>query len=148
MALAQVFVTGPAVARLGEQRAVVVGMLVGGTSFLLYALIRQGWTVYAIIVFSALQGLVYPSMNALLSRMTDASNQGALQGGMASVGSFAAIIGPITMTQALAAGAEHGTTGAAFLTAAALVFIAMMVIYFGVLRRAAVTPILAEDRKV
>ena len=43
--------------------------------------------VYAIIFFSALQGLVYPSMNALLSRMTDASHQGALQGGMASIAS-------------------------------------------------------------
>ena len=31
----------------------------------------QGWLVYAIIFFSALQGLVYPSLNALLSRMTD-----------------------------------------------------------------------------
>jgi len=148
MALAQVFVTGPAVAKLGEQRAVVVGMLVGGTSFLLYALINQGWAVYAIIVFSALQGLVYPSMNALLSRMTDASNQGALQGGMASVGSVAAIVGPITLTQALAAGAEHGTTGAAFLTAALLVAVGLAVVYFGVLRRTAVGATLAEDRQV
>jgi DHA1 family tetracycline resistance protein-like MFS transporter len=148
MALAQVFVTGPAVARLGEQRAVIVGMLVGGTSFLLYALIDQGWAVYAVIVFSALQGLVYPSINALLSRMTDASNQGALQGGMASLGSVAAIIGPITMTQALAAGAEHGTTGAAFFSAAALVFVGMLVIYFGVLKRAEVGGDLAEDRQV
>jgi len=148
MALAQVFVTGPAVARLGEQRAVIVGMLVGGTSFLLYALVNQGWAVYAIIIFSALQGLVYPSINALLSRMTDASNQGALQGGMASLGSVAAIIGPITMTQALAAGAEHGTTGAAFFTAAALVFVGMMIIYFGVLRRAVASPALVEDRQV
>jgi len=148
MALAQVFVTGPAVAKLGEQRAVVVGMLVGGTSFLLYALIKQGWAVYAIIVFSALQGLVYPSMNALLSRMTDASNQGALQGGMASVGSVAAIVGPITLTQALAAGAEHGTTGAAFLTAALLVAVGLAVVYFGVLRRTAVGATLAEDRQV
>jgi len=148
MALAQVFVTGPAVARLGEQRAVIVGMLVGGTSFLLYALVNQGWAVYAIIIFSALQGLVYPSINALLSRMTDASNQGALQGGMASLGSVAAIIGPITMTQALATGAEHGTTGAAFFTAAALVFVGMMIIYFGVLRGAVASPTLAEDRQV
>jgi DHA1 family tetracycline resistance protein-like MFS transporter len=147
MALAQVFVTGPAVARLGEQRAVIVGMLVGGTSFLLYALVNQGWAVYAIIIFSALQGLVYPSINALLSRMTDASNQGALQGGMASLGSVAAIIGPITMTQALAAGAEHGTTGAAFFTAAALVFVGMMIIYFGVIRRAVASPALVEDRQ-
>ena len=52
------------------------------------------------------------------------------------------------MTQALAAGAEHGTTGAAFVTAAVLVLAGMMVIYFGVLRRTAASGILAEDRQV
>ena len=116
-------------------------MLVGGTSFLLYAFVSVGWAVYVIIFFSALQGLVYPSLNALLSRMTDASNQGALQGGMASVASVAAIVGPLTLTQALAFGAERGTTGAAFLTAAAAIAMAMAVIYFGVLRRIAPAPV-------
>jgi DHA1 family tetracycline resistance protein-like MFS transporter len=135
MGIAQVFITGPLVAKLGEQRAVVIGMVVGGLSFLFYALVTQGWLVYAIIFFSALQGLVYPSLNALLSRMTDASNQGALQGGMSSVASVAAIVGPLFMTQALAFGAERGTTGAAFLSAAVLVLIALMVVYVGVIRR-------------
>jgi len=137
MAVAQVFITGPAVKKFGEQVSVVIGMLVGGISFALYAFVSTTWAVYAIIFFSALQGLVYPSLNALLSRMTDASNQGALQGGNASVASIAAIIGPLTMTQALAFGAERGTTGAAFLLAAALVAITMGVVYFGVLKRTA-----------
>ena len=137
MALAQVFLTGRFVARFGEQRSVIIGMLVGGTSFALYAFVGAGWEVYPIIFFSALQGLVYPSMNALLSRMTDASNQGALQGGMASVASVAAIVGPLAMTQTLAFGAEHGEPGAAFLAAATLVLIAMLIIWFGVLQRTA-----------
>ena len=135
MGLAQVFITGRAVAKFGESRTVVIGMLVGGLSFLFYAFVSVDWLVYVIIFFSALQGLVYPSLNALLSRMTDASNQGALQGGMASVASVAAIIGPLTLTQALAFGAEHGTTGAAFLTAAILVLTALLVVWFGVLAR-------------
>jgi MFS transporter, DHA1 family, tetracycline resistance protein len=135
MALAQTFVTGRAIARFGEARTVVIGMIVGGTSFLLYVFAREGWQVYAIIFFSALQGLVYPSMNALLSRMTDASHQGALQGGMASIASIAAIFGPLAMTQALAFGAEHGEPGGAFLLAAMLVFTALMIVIFGVVRR-------------
>lgn len=137
MAVAQVFITGPAVARFGEQRSVIIGMLVGGASFALYAFVTTTWAVYAILFFSALQGLVYPSLNALLSRMTDASNQGALQGGMASVASVAAVAGPLAMTQALAFGAERGTTGAAFLLAAALVAVTMAVIFFGVIKRTA-----------
>jgi len=135
MALAQVFLTGRAVARFGEERSIVTGMLVGGSAFALYAFVPQGWMVYPIIFFSALQGLVYPSTNALLSKMTDASNQGALQGGMASIASVGAIVGPLAMTQALAAGAEQGFPGSAFLTAAVLVAMALMVIWLGVLRR-------------
>ena len=80
MGLAQVFVTGRVIARFGEARTVVIGMVVGGLSFLAYVFVTQSWMVYAIIAFGALQGLVYPSMNALLSRMTDASHQGALDG--------------------------------------------------------------------
>jgi DHA1 family tetracycline resistance protein-like MFS transporter len=135
MALAQIFLTGRVVHRFGEERSIVTGMLAGGTAFALYAFVPQGWMVYPIIFFSALQGLVYPSTNALLSRMTDASNQGALQGGMASVASVAAIVGPLLMTQTLAIGSEHGLPGSAFLTAAAMVGLAILVLTFGVLKR-------------
>jgi DHA1 family tetracycline resistance protein-like MFS transporter len=135
MGLAQIFVTGAAIVRFGEARTVVIGMVVGGLSFLGYVFVRQDWMVYAIIFFSALQGLVWPSINALLSRMTDASHQGALQGGMASIASIAAIIGPLAMTQALAFGAEHGEPGGAFLLAFLLVTGALLIVIFGVVRR-------------
>ncbi len=135
MAVAQAVVTGRAIARFGEARTVVIGMLVGGLSFLLYVFVRADWQVYAVIFVSALQGLVWPSINALLSRMTDASHQGALQGGMASIASVAAIVGPLAMTQALAFGAERGQPGGAFLLAFILVACAFLIIIFGVVRR-------------
>ena len=112
-------------------------MLVGGLSFLLYVFVREGWHgLSSIIVFSALQGLVCPSINALLSRMTDAAHQGALQGGMASISSIAAIFGPLAMTQALAFGAEHGQPGGAFLLAALLVLCALLITVLGVVQQA------------
>jgi DHA1 family tetracycline resistance protein-like MFS transporter len=131
----QVFLTGRAIARFGEARTVLIGMIVGGLCFLAYVFAREGWVVYAIIFLSALQGLVYPSMNALLSRMTDSSHQGALQGGMASIASIAAIFGPLAMTQALAFGAENGQPGGAFLLAAFLVFAALLIVWLGVVRQ-------------
>jgi DHA1 family tetracycline resistance protein-like MFS transporter len=140
MALAQVFVTGRAIARFGEERTVVIGMVVGGLSFLGYAFVRQGWMVYVLLFASALQGLVYPSINALLSRMTDPSHQGALQGGMASIASVAAIVGPLAMTQALAFGAERGEPGGAFLLAFCLVAVALLLLWLGVLRRLKLAP--------
>ena len=135
MALAQTFVTGRAIARFGEARTVVIGMVVGGLAFLGYVFARADWLVYAIIFLSAGQGLVWPSMNALLSRMTDASHQGALQGGMASIASVAAIVGPLAMTQALAFGAEHGEPGGAFLLAALLVGGGLLIVILGVVRK-------------
>ena len=143
MALAQSLVTGRAIARFGEARTVVIGMVVGGLAFLGYVFVTEDWMVYAIIFFAALQGLVWPSMNALLSRMTDASHQGALQGGMASIASIAAIVGPLAMTQALAFGAENGQPGGAFLLAALLVLCGLLITVFGVVGRlkpAAETP--------
>jgi DHA1 family tetracycline resistance protein-like MFS transporter len=135
MALAQALVTGRAIARFGEERTVVIGMLVGAASFLAYVFVRQPGLVYLVLFASALQGLAWPSINALLPRMTDASHQGALQGGMASIASVAAIIGPLAMTQALAVGAQHGEPGGAFLLAALLASCALALVWFGVVRR-------------
>ena len=140
MALAQVFVTGPAIARFGEARSVVIGMVAGFLAFFSYVFVTQSWMVFVIIAFSALQGLVFPSMNALLSRMTDASHQGALQGGMSSIGSIAAIVGPIATTQALAFGAEHGEPGGGFLLAAFLVFCALTITLIWVVPRVKPVP--------
>lgn len=135
MAFAQAVVTGRAIARLGEARTVVIGMVVGAFSFLAYVFVKADWLVYVVIFLSALQGLVWPSINALLSRMTDASHQGALQGGMASIGSVASILGPLALTQALAFGAERGQPGGAFLLAFVLVACGFLILVFGVVRR-------------
>jgi DHA1 family tetracycline resistance protein-like MFS transporter len=54
---------------------------------------------------------------------------------MASIASIAAIFGPLAMTQALAFGAEHGQPGGAFLLAALLAFSALILVWFGVVRR-------------
>ena len=69
-------------------------------------------------------GLVYPSINAILSRLIPANAQGELQGGVASLSSISAITGPPLMTQLFghfsAAGASIHFPGAAFLFAALL----------------------------
>ncbi|MBX3594200.1 MFS transporter [Sphingomonas sp.] len=142
MALTQMFVTGRAIGALGETRTVMIGLTVGALTYLGYTFVNAGWQVYALLIFGALQALAYPSLNAMLSRMADASNQGALQGGMASIASLAAILGPLGLTQTLAWGAERGFPGAAFALAAALAFLAAgIVLVFLLLRPArAVAP--------
>jgi MFS transporter, DHA1 family, tetracycline resistance protein len=137
MALTQVFVTGRAIRRFGEARTVMIGMAVAIVTFAALNFVTAGWMVFALIAFGSLSGLVFPGINALLSRSVDAANQGALQGGMASLGSVAEVLGPLAMTQTLAVGAEHGMPGAAFGLAGALAAVAFAVLWLGIVRRAA-----------
>lgn len=135
MALVQIFVTGRAIAALGEVRTLMIGLVVATIAYAAYAVATRGWQVYVILTFGALQMLAYPSLNAMLSRRVDASNQGALQGGMASIASVAAILGPLTLTQTLAAGAERGFPGAAFALASALTLIAAGIVLVVLVRQ-------------
>lgn len=137
MATTQVFLTGPIVARLGERRAAVVGLASGAGAFFGYVFVTAGWHAYAIFLASALSALVFPAMNGLLSRLADASHQGALQGGIGSMGSVAAIIAPLMLTQALASGVSHGFPGAAFLLAGLLAAGALAIVVWKVLGRVA-----------
>ncbi|WP_242146899.1 MFS transporter [Sphingomonas sp. BAUL-RG-20F-R05-02] len=134
MALTQVFVTGRAIRRFGELGTVMIGISVAVATFTAITFATTGWMVFALIALGSLTGLVFPGINALLSNGVDSANQGALQGGMASLGSVAEVIGPLVMTQTLAFGAEHGAPGAAFLLAAALAAVALAVLWWGIVR--------------
>nr|WP_206364752.1 MFS transporter [Sphingomonas populi] len=140
MALTQVFLTGRVIRRFGEARTVMIGMVVALVTFVAITFATAGWMVFALIALGSLTGLVFPGINALLSRSVDSSNQGALQGGMASLGSVAEVIGPLAMTQTLAFGTEHGTPGAAFLLAAALAGAAAVIVAARLVRWERVAP--------
>lgn len=71
-------------------------------------------------------------MNGLLSRLADASHQGALHGG---IGSVAAIIAPLMLTPALANGVEAGFPGVAFLLAGILAALALLILVWKALGR-------------
>lgn len=135
MAGVQAGLTGPVIARIGERRALLVGMVCGASAFLCYAFAWKSWQAYALFLLSAPSGFVMAATQGLLSRMVDASRQGALQGGMGSMNSMAAIVGPLLLTQALAYGIERGFAGAGFLLASLLGFAAAAVIMVGVLGR-------------
>ncbi|MCC2979090.1 MFS transporter [Sphingomonas sp. IC4-52] len=132
MMFAQVALIRPAIKHFGEERTVLIGLVSGALVFGGYVFARQDWQIYTLIGAGALTGLVFPSVNALLSSRVDVSNQGALQGGMASLASVAAIVGPLTMTQALAFGAERGQPGSAFILASTLCCITFCIFLFGV----------------
>ncbi len=88
--------------KLGERRAVVLGVAGLCASAVLYNIAQTHWQVYLAIAVGSLQGFVQPPISAFNSRAVDARSQGELQGAVTSIGSIAAIIGPPLYTQALA----------------------------------------------
>lgn len=137
----QGFVTGKAITRFGEERTVVIGMTIAGLVFLSYVFIRQGWLVYLVILPGALQGFVFPSINALLSRSTDASHQGAVQGGMQSLSAIAAILSPLALGYALSIGARNGFPSGNFVAASLLAFVALGIVLSKVLGKLSPRPV-------
>jgi DHA1 family tetracycline resistance protein-like MFS transporter len=132
MTIVQVAVTGPAVKWLGERRALVAGIAFGVGEFLAMALVTKGWMIYPVMAAGALSGLTYPSLNALLSQQTAASEQGELQGALSGLNAMSEIVGPLVMTQTLgffsSAAAPLRLPGAAFVLAAGLAAIALLLL--------------------
>lgn len=93
--------------RLGEERALRVGIAVELTSYLLYALAFQGWMVYVIMTYGAFAGLAQPSLRSLISKDTPPSEQGELQGSLTSITSLMAIIAPLLYTQSFDFAVKH-----------------------------------------
>ncbi len=132
MAFTQGFLTGKIVPRIGEHRAIIVGVASGMTSFIILAFATQSWVAYAAMAAGMLQGLAYPSMNAIMSKQVAADSQGELMGGVASMMSLSTILGPLLMTQTLgrfsAPEAPVYFPGAAFSLAAVLAGLSLLVV--------------------
>ena len=97
MGLLMVLVQGPVLARaarsLSDLQLVTTGSLLLAASFLFF-LSDAMPIIYAGVLFLALgNGLMWPSVLAVLSRMAGAEQQGAVQGFASSAGSVASIIG-------------------------------------------------------
>jgi DHA1 family tetracycline resistance protein-like MFS transporter len=92
---AQAFLTGPAVKRLGERWALVVGMAFEMTGLVILGVATSGWMVFAITPLFALGGIGMPALQSLTTAQVDADNQGKLQGVLSGLVSLAAVFGPV-----------------------------------------------------
>ena len=131
MAVSTAGMTRLLVPRLGEQRAALSGLLSGSAAFFGYAFASRGWMMYAFLVAWLFAGLVLPSIQGLMSRQVPANAQGELQGGVASLYSLTAVVGPPLMTQLFgyfsSERARIHFPGAAFLCAALLAIAGLLV---------------------
>ena len=119
----------PIVARIGERRTLLVGLLFGAAGFAIYGVASTGLQFWAGIPVMALWGIAGAATQAMMSKLVTASEQGQLQGANASIMAVAGLIGPglfsLTFAWSIGRGDAAQLPGLAFLLAAALLVVAV-----------------------
>jgi DHA1 family tetracycline resistance protein-like MFS transporter len=122
---------GPAVKRLGETKAVVVGLVFGVAGFAAFGLAPTTLWFLAGVPLLALWGIASAATLGLMSRAVTANEQGQLQGANASLMGIAGLIAPGLFTQIFAffigTGAIVYLPGAPFMLAALMIAAAIAV---------------------
>jgi DHA1 family tetracycline resistance protein-like MFS transporter len=122
---------GPIVRRLGERRALLLGLGCGAAGFLIYGAAPSGPLFWIGIPVMALWGVAGAATQALMTQLVAPDQQGQLQGATSSVQSVSQLVGPFlfTLTFAYFIGAQAPLKlpGAPFLLAATLLVLAMVI---------------------
>ena len=136
----QGFVTGPVVARFGEWRVCLAGLVIATIVAAGYGLAGSLLVVAILMVVHGPEGFVHPMLVAMMSKVVPEDAQGELQGGISAVMNIAMLIGTVLFSQVFGHFMQpsRGTPSpdVAFFLAAGLLF-AVLVIYLAVVRRTA-----------
>jgi len=120
---------GPIVRRLGERRALMLGLLCGAAGFLIFGIAPTGPLCWVGIPVMALWGVSGAASQSLMTQLVRPDQQGQLQGATSSVQSVAQLAGPFlfTLTFAYFIGAQSPVQlpGAPFLLASLLLVVAL-----------------------
>ena len=134
MLVVQGVVLGHVIKRMRERRTAMIGTAVAAAGYLCYALIPYAWFGLIVVMVTALQALVQPSVTALMSKRAPADAQGEMQGFIGSLNSVGAIAAPLLLNPALAyftaPEAPVHFPGAAFVIASAFAFAAFLCLAF------------------
>jgi DHA1 family tetracycline resistance protein-like MFS transporter len=90
------------VPRIGETRAVHVGLFFAGLGYAGYASSAEPWMIYAWMIVWALGGMGGPALNAIMSKSVPANEQGELMGALACAASITSVAAPVLMTSLFA----------------------------------------------
>jgi DHA1 family tetracycline resistance protein-like MFS transporter len=116
----------PAVARLGERAVLLTALTVGVVGFAIYGVAPTSFVFWLGLPVVALWGLTGPALQGLATRRVDASEQGRLQGALASLMGIAGMLAPGLFSFTFAA-LITPLPGAPFFLAALLLLAAMLI---------------------
>ena len=84
--------------KLGNIKSVYFGMIFYILGLSLFAFAEEGWMVFAFAIPLSLGGISGPALQGIMTNKIPDDEQGEFQGGMTSLVSLTAIIGPLLMT--------------------------------------------------
>ena len=121
----------PVVARFGERRSLLVGLLCGAAGFAIYGLAPTGPLFWIGVPVMALWGLSSPAAQGLMTRRVAPTEQGRLQGALSSIMGIAGLLGPglftLTFARFIGPALDWHLPGAPYLLAALLLLAAAAV---------------------
>jgi MFS transporter, DHA1 family, tetracycline resistance protein len=117
--------------RIGERRAILIGLGVSVIVSVLYGAVNKGWMLYCVMPL-AISGwtVAQPAVQGLMSRAVPANEQGLLQGAVSSITGLTSIAGPPIWTGLfgyfVSPAAPIIIPGAAFFVSALVFFVALI----------------------
>jgi MFS transporter, DHA1 family, tetracycline resistance protein len=117
------------VAKIGERRTMMIGLLLGVGGYTLFAASRTGTLFWVGIPVLTGLSLVWPTAQSVMSRHVSASEQGQLQGAINGLRGLAGLVGPGLFTAvfalAISPGSRFPVTGIPFYLAAVMVLLSL-----------------------
>lgn len=137
---------GPIVAKLGDRKSLLTGLFFAGLGFAMYGWAGATWLFLLAIPVNSLWSLATPTSQALMTQRVSPSEQGELQGAIASLRGMAMVIGPslFSMTFAYFIAPEHRFPAAPWYLAAFLLFVSMAIAWRVAAEKKTVLPPMSE----
>jgi DHA1 family tetracycline resistance protein-like MFS transporter len=119
------------VPRLGEHRAILLGLTVSAITPVLYGIVPRGWMVFPVMMLAVFGWTIaQPAVQALMSQSVPPNEQGLLQGALASMTNLTSIVGPPIWTGLfgffVSPAAPIIVPGAAFFASAAVFLVTLV----------------------
>jgi len=100
--LVQALLTRVVVPKLGNQRSVILGLLLYTFGLGLFAFATESWMMFVFLIPYCLGGIAGPALQSIITSEVPANEQGELQGALTGLMSLTSIFGPWIMTSVFA----------------------------------------------
>jgi DHA1 family tetracycline resistance protein-like MFS transporter len=138
VAIVQGALVGVAVKLLGVKKSIFIGLGFSMLGFFLFSTANKDWMMFTFIVPYCLGGIAFPNIQSILSAQVPANEQGELQGGLTSLVSVTAVIGPLIMASSFSYFTQDPQglyfPGVAFFIGGILTLISLITSYFALKR--------------